>query len=129
MKKLLLTSIITCAGLLGFSQTSNYTAVFSGSKADLDKAITGKSVSFLVNPVKGANDVDYLKQRSVNYTRDISISVTLDLNMGGALVVAGLDNEQKDMKWLFRYFLNANITQVQMDGKSVSTQEFFKPWL
>lgn len=129
MRTLFLTALFASLTMIGVSQTTAYTASFTGTKADLDKAIDAKSISFSVAKVTSMNDVDYLKQRSANYVKEITITVSYDKVSGLAAVSAGLDDNQKDMKWLFRYFLNANITQVQMDGKTVSTPEFFKPWL
>ncbi|MCC7302365.1 MAG: hypothetical protein IT233_06965 [Bacteroidia bacterium] len=127
MKKALLSFLFLLFFCAGYSQNS-FTATLPGSETELKAMIEKGNLVFEILTVTDAGQVDFLNNKAVPYTKEIGMVVTLS-DSKGARAVATLNDGAKDMKWLFRYFLNAGITTVNFNGKSVSTQEFFKPWM
>ena len=127
MKKafLILFGIILYTGA-GFSQTT-YTAEIKGTTADMDASINKGTISFDVLNVKGQNEVDVLINKSAPYKKDMAVSFILEKSVAKGTAV--INGGRQSMRWLFRFFLNAGINTVQFEGKTQTTQEFFKPWI
>lgn len=126
MKKMLFTLIFVAAAMTALAQT-NYTAVVPGNEQDLKNFIEKGTLTFEIGPITDAKQIDLLVNKATPYKKEMNLEVKAGDKT--AVVVATMDDKGKDMRWLYRYFLSTGTSQVSFNGKTVSTQDFFKPWM
>lgn len=126
MKKILITLSLGMLTMFGVSQ-SNYTAIIPGGDTELKGYVESGTLKFEISPVTDAKQIDLMNNKAAPYKKEISLEIKAGENT--AVVLVTLDDKGKDMKWLYRFFLNAGIGQVNFDGKTLSAADFFKPWM
>jgi hypothetical protein len=101
---------------------------FQGTQKDIDNAVKAGKLEFVISSV-GPNQIDFLKQKSVPYAKDITIAIKGDNVKSSANVTVTLPKGTQDMKWLFRWFLSTDIKYVIIEGKSIKMEDFFAPYI
>lgn len=122
MKKFVVLSLMILGfGALSFSQEINQVR-FDMSSADLKKALNAGEITFYFNKSVDADAVKTSTQYYTNY-----FTVNHDKNTGKTVLKLTQDDMAKMV--ISRFLMGNGITEVLIDGKAISTQDFTAEYL
>jgi hypothetical protein len=130
IKSIFLTlTLLACSSL--FAQQSNpaYTAVLSGTQAQIDQGISKGSFEFVIVGVEQETQAELIRQKAILYKNEIGFTLKKDNATGLYTGKVTLDDGRKDMRWVFRLFLSGNINTVKIENQEVPTTDFFQQYL